>query len=172
ADHPVKIQNGSATWGPGNALVQFTGTHMGAEPNPRVGHFQKFAGKAKLNANGKDLESVELVVDTTSLWTPIPNLTNHLQSPDFLDVREYPKATFQSTAVESGGDEGQVTIVGKFTLHGTTQELKIPAEVQVTDAGLTLVGSFTLDRGAFGMDQLQDRVVNEVGITVVIGLKP
>lgn len=168
---PVTIESGTVTLGPTNARIDFVGEHEGSKPDPRKGGFRKFSGTAHVGDGG--LESVALVIETKSLWTEIENLTRHLKSPDFFDVRQHPKATFRSTSVQlnpsPGGKQGQYVVSGKFTLLGVSQDVKIPVTVTTGPDGLTLVSDFKLDRTRFGMKYGKGKVKNNVQIKLVVG---
>ncbi len=165
---PVPIQSGAVTLTPANTRIDFVGTHEGPKPDPRKGGFVKFSGKVVVSDNGS-LESVAFDIDTLSLWSEISKLTAHLKSPDFFDVRQHPKAAFRSTSVSPSKKPGTFVVTGKFTLLGTTKEIKIPAVVSVSPRGVTLVSEFTFDRTHFGMNYGQGKVKKNVGISVVIG---
>jgi polyisoprenoid-binding protein YceI len=167
AQTPVPITDGVCQLTAENCLIQFVGTHMGDNPDPRTGHFQRFTGEAKIDPSTNHLASVNVEIETESLWTPIPNLTNHLKSPDFFDARQYPQATFASTEISQSGDGGY-TIKGNLTILGNSQEISFPAKVQI-GAGLTMAAELTIDRTQFGMDKLQDQVVNTVELKLAIG---
>ncbi|MEX2119772.1 MAG: YceI family protein [Pirellulales bacterium] len=171
AANAAPVRSGVAKLTPENTKIQFVGTHAGGDPNPRTGGFEKFTGEAELDADGKTLKSVSAEIETDSLWTQHGRLTQHLNSPDFFDTREYPSATFESTRIEPTGGDGQYTVTGDLTLLEATKEIQFPATVTIDDAGLALRATFTIDRTEFGMDKLQDRVENPVALTVVIGEK-
>ncbi len=167
----VAIEAGVATLSPENTKIVFVGTHSGAKPDPRTGGFGKFTGKAEVDADAKTLKAVSVEIETGSLWTQIEMLTNHLKNADFFDVKEHPKAAFQSTKIEAGDAAGSVTITGNLTLHGAAKEISFPATVSITDAGLTLSSKFTIDRTEFGMTFGEGKVEKDVSLTVVIGEK-
>jgi polyisoprenoid-binding protein YceI len=168
---PVAIEGGVATLTPENTRIGFVGTHAGADPNPRVGGFERFTGKAEFEADNKTLKAVSADIETASVWTEAGDrLTTHLNSPDFFDTREYPQATFQSTEVKKDGDDAY-TVTGDLTLHGTTKSITFPATTITAENKFTVRAEFTIDRTQFGMDKLTDRVEPEVKITVVIGEK-
>lgn len=169
---PVKVESGVATLGPDNTKIIFVGTHVGAKPDPRTGGFKTFSGKAEVDPDTKMLTGVSLEIDTTSLWTEIPKLTDHLKNADFFDVREHPTARFQSTGIKAGeAGKGLYTMTGKLTLHGVTKEISFPALINLTDKGLTVVSKFTIDRSEFGMTFGPDKVENKVALTVTVGEK-
>jgi len=167
---PVPVSGGAATLSPNNTKIQFVGTHSGAKPDPRTGGFAKFKGKAEIDAAKKTLKSVSVEIETASLFTEIQKLTDHLKSPDFFEVREYPKATFESTKVVAGAT-GKATITGKLALHGVTKEISFPATIEVGEKGLTLKSEFSIDRTQFGMTFGKGKVEPKISMTVIIGEK-
>ena len=151
---------------PENTKIEFVGTHTPPkEPEPRTGTFEKFAGTAQMDAEGKTLKSVVVEVDTASLQTPIEKLTNHLRSEDFFDVEKYPTAKFESTSVTAG------EVTGNLTLLGNTKEISFPADVKINGNQLEVKASFKIDRTEFGMDKLQEGVEKEVTINITVGPK-
>ncbi len=165
AQNPVKAKGTAVPLSPENAKIQFVGKHTDESKDDRIGTFSKFAGEAKVD-EGK-LASIQFDIETSSVFAHNEKLTNHLKTADFLDVREYPKATFQSTKVEPAG-EGKVNITGDFTLLKTTKSITIPATVSTED-GLSLKSDFTIDRTQWGMNYGTAGVEKEVDLTVTIG---
>lgn len=166
----VPLDKGVADISAANSKITFVGTHSGAKPDPRTGGFGKFTGRVTIDPATKNLTSVTADIDTTSLFTAIPKLTDHLKTADFLEVREYPTAKFASTKVTPGKD-GTATVTGKLTLHGKTQEISFPATVTVTAEGLTLKSDFTINRGEFGMTYGAGKVEDKVSLSVIVGEK-
>ncbi|MFN0054759.1 MAG: YceI family protein [Planctomycetales bacterium] len=168
---PVAIAAGVAALSPENSKIEFLGLHMKEPPDPRLGGFEKFTGTAQVE--GGTLKSVTLDIDATSLWTQMGGqLTGHLNAPDFLGTVEYPTAKFQSRGIQAtDAAAGKYTVNGDFTLHGVTKPISIPATIKVTDAGLTLIAQFKIDRTEYGMNQNLERVSKEVPLAVVIGDK-
>ncbi|KAA5538976.1 YceI family protein [Roseiconus nitratireducens] len=164
---PVSVQGNSVKLTPKNTSIQFVGTHEGDKPDPRKGGFGEFTGTAEVDSDGT-LQSVAFEIDTTSLWTEFPKLTAHLKSPDFFDVRTYPKASFKSTSVASGSD-GKAVVTGEFTLLKVKKEIKIPVTTSISPEGLTLTSDFKLDRTQFGMSYGQGKVSDDVALSVIIG---
>lgn len=165
---PVPVRSGAADLDPATTRITFVGLHEGEEPNPRLGGFGKFIGRAEVGATGK-LEAITLDIDTASLWTEIPRLTAHLKGPDFFSVREHPAATFRSTSITSAGEPGRYTVQGDLTLLGVTKGLKIPVTANINEQGLTLASQFAFDRREFGMDYGQGQIKNEVTVEVRVG---
>ncbi len=169
---PVPVAQGKATLTPENTRIGFVGTHTGANPNPRIGGFAQFSGTAEVDPVSKALKSATVEIKTDSLWTPIPPLTGHLKSPDFFNTGKYPTAKFVTKSIAPIADKpGEFTMTGELTLLGKTNAVSCPVKIEVNDSGLTLSGSFTLDRTLFGMDRVQDKVEKGVSVTLAIGKK-
>lgn len=168
---PVAITKGVAALSPENTKVEFVGVHVGDKPDPRLGGFSDFKGQVKLAADGKSISGMEIEFQTASLWTTIPDLTNHLKNADFFHVEEYPTAKFQSTKVSAGEAPGSVNIVGNLTLMGETKEITIPATSTIDANGVMLKSEFKLDRTQFGMSKMTERISPEVAMTLSIGEK-
>ena len=60
-------------------------------------------------------------VDAASVDSNHEARDKHLRSPDFLDVKQYPKMTFVSSAYEGTKDKG--VLKGTLTLHGVAKEV-------------------------------------------------
>ncbi len=169
---PVALKNGVAKLSPSNTKIEFVGTHEGAKPDPRIGGFKKFTGKLTMNSENTSIESLTMEIKTVSLSTEIgKKLTDHLKSPDFLDVKKYPEAKFVSTQIADPDSNGIIMVTGDFTLMGQTNEIMLPVELEVTEAGVTLASQFQIDRTSFGMNKMTDRVAKAVSINLSVGEK-
>jgi polyisoprenoid-binding protein YceI len=84
-----------------------------------------------------------------------PNLTAHLQAPDFFDAERHPELTFESRDIRRDGD--RLEIEGEITIKGHTEPVRITGVIgePIHDAfggerfGLTLEAK--IDRTAFGI---------------------
>jgi polyisoprenoid-binding protein YceI len=151
---------------PENTTIGFEGTK---DDGAHTGKFNKFAGDLYVNPETKALEGVAVEIQSDSLESDAPKLTDHLKNADFFDVNEYPTITFSSTKVEAkAGAEGEYTITGDLTLHGTTKELSFPATVTVADDKVTLKSEFKFDRTEYGMNYAPDKVHKEVSVNVSV----
>ena len=85
-----------------------------------------------------------------------PNLTGHLQTPDFFDAERFPELRFVSSSIERDGDV--VSIAGDLTLRGETRAVELAGTISgpITDGygkqrlGLDL--ETTINRRDFGID--------------------
>ena len=104
-----------------NTKLTFTGTKPGGKHD---GGFKKLAGTATVT-DGK-LATIEVEIDTDSLYSDNEKLTGHLKNPDFFGVKDHPKATFKSTKIEKT-DRGY-TITGDLTMIGQTKPVTLPGD--------------------------------------------
>jgi polyisoprenoid-binding protein YceI len=62
-----------------------------------------------------------------SIQVKDPNLTAHLQAPDFFDAERHPEITFESGDIRRDGD--RLTIDGEITLKGHTEPVEIAGAI-------------------------------------------
>jgi polyisoprenoid-binding protein YceI len=147
------LPTGTWTVDPAHSQVGFAVKHMGIA-NVR-GEFTEFEGTLEI---ADDLSSAKAygTVNARSVDTNEPQRDDHLRSPDFFDVAEFPELRFESTSIEALDDE-EFRITGKLTIHGVTNEIVLHADLQGTDidpwgnerVGLEVTGQ--LSRGDYGM---------------------
>ena len=107
-----------------------------------------------------------------SVATDQEKLDGHLKSPDFFDVAKFPKATFESTKIVKGGDNGAThTVTGNLTLHGVTKSIVFPAKIAIAGDTVTVDADFGINRKDFGIvypgkadDLIKDEVLMKLAI--------
>ena len=138
----------------GHSFVQFKISHIGV--SWMIGTFETVSGSFTFDSEaGPESQSISVEIDTASVDTNHAERDKHLRSADFLNVDEYPTATFVSTGYEGDGEAGVMT--GDLTLHGVTK----PIAIEVTKVGegkdpwggyrAGFEGSVTIARKDFGM---------------------
>lgn len=135
---------------PQNSKIEWVGSKVTGSHN---GSFEKFNGEIHF-ANGDPAQShVTITIDTSSIKSDDPKLTEHLKTPDFFDVAKYPEAKFESTAIKAGGDKGAThTVTGNLTMHGVTKSVTFPATIAVTSDVATVDANFAINRKDFGIN--------------------
>jgi len=121
----------SYTLDPYHSFLQFEAEHLGM--SKMRGRFDKTVGKFMIDRAAKTA-SVEITVQTASISTGDSDKGSrprsrdeHLRSPDFFNVAEFPTMTFKSTKVIFNGDNPQ-TIEGEATMLGVTKPLTLRVE--------------------------------------------
>src|SRR5579884_3632091 len=114
---------------PQHSSAQFKVRHM-MIANVK-GEFDKVSGTVDFDPANPTASKVEAVVDVASISTRETDRDNHLKSPDFFDVANYPTITFKSTSITQAGG-GEYKINGDLTIHGVTKPVTLSVE-EVTD---------------------------------------
>jgi polyisoprenoid-binding protein YceI len=110
---------------PAHSSVQFAVRHMMVS-NVR-GEFTKVSGLVQIDSDDITRSSVHVVIDATSISTRDEQRDQHLRSPDFLDVANFPTIEFQSTGV-ARDSKGALKVVGNLTIRGVTREVVLGVE--------------------------------------------
>lgn len=109
----------------GHSSVVFRCLHLGV--SPFWGTFDKVSGSIAIDEANLGDAKVSVTVDTTSVDSNNSGRDKHLLGPDFLNAKQFPTATFESTSVKRIGDD-TFAITGKFTLVGKTKEITVTAK--------------------------------------------
>lgn len=142
------------------------------------GSFKQFAGRIDLLPKSVPESRVTIYIDTASVVTDEPQLTDHLKTADFFDVAKFPKATFTSTKIEpvNTGSSSQAptfAITGNFDLHGVKKSISFPASIEITPDNVEINADFAINRKDFGLvyagkadDLIRDGVVIKLSLNV------
>lgn len=157
--------------------------------------FEKINGLASgLNAtvmiNSNDITQKpmgKVIVPISNIKTGIDLRDEHLRSEMWLNAEKYPNAEFQLTGIKNpsskrlnDGQKVKATLVGKFSVHGVTKEIEVPAtltyfkESERTKAkapGNLLVANadFNIKLADYGV-KIPDMVVGKVNDEVQINV--
>lgn len=146
------------TWveDPAHSKLGFTVTHLGIADVP--GHFGEY--DVIINASKENFSDaqIELTVQTASIDTRVEMRNNHLKSPDFFNVEQYPTMTFKSTGIKEVS-KYTYELSGNLTLHGVTKPVTVTMVYRGTiqnemtqgnvKAGIQITG--TIDRSEFNL---------------------
>jgi polyisoprenoid-binding protein YceI len=128
----------SAVAAPENYTIDPNHTHPNWEVNHLGvsnwrGQFEKSAGKFTIDQAAKT-GSIEITVQTASVssgdrdkGSRPRSLDEHLRTPDFFNVAEFPTMIYKSTGVKFNGDNPG-TIEGNLTLLGVTKPVALHVE--------------------------------------------
>ena len=112
------------------------------------------AGSVSVNEEG-ELVGGEFTIDMSTIKNldiedaeKNAKLVGHLSSADFFEAEKYPTASFTITDVDSG--TGMVS--GNLNIKGQTHKVTFPADVEVTDNGVTANAIFSIDRTKWGVN--------------------
>ncbi len=108
-----------------HSTVLFKCLHAGTSWS--FGRFDDFSGDFQLDLAHPEKSRVQITIQTKSVNTNAKDRDEHLRGPDFFDVKQFPTATFVSTAVAKKGDK-TYAVTGDLTLHGTKKSVTIDME--------------------------------------------
>ena len=151
---------------PENSKIDFVASKVTRSHN---GSFKQFTGSIDLVNNSPEQSRVMIDVDANSVITDEPDLTKHLETPDFFDVAKFPKATFVSTKIEAAGSNYNIT--GNFDLHGVKKAITFPATIQVAPDKVSVNAEFSINRKDWNLtypgkadDLIRDGVVIKLSV--------
>lgn len=134
------------------------------------GRFGEFSGTFATDKDAPTKSAFELTIKTESVDTNNKKRDDHLRSPDFFNVKQFPAITFKTTAVKAV--DGGLAVTGDLTMHGETKSIKFTLkggkEVEFP-AGTKRTGystELTLKRSDFGMDKMTNAIGDEVHIAI------
>lgn len=158
-----------------HSTVGFQVAHMVVSKTK--GKFTDYTGVVEMDPEAKEFKMIEAVIQTASVTTDHQKRDDHLRSPDFFDVKNFPTMTYKMKSYQKT-DDGY-TAIGDLTLRGVTKEITLTGTFNGvaqdpwgnTRAGFTAEGK--LNRQDFGMkfSKLLDNGGLVVGDEVTITLE-
>lgn len=134
-----------------HAFINFKISHLGY--SWLYGGFKDFSGTFNYDEKNLDASTVQVSINTASVDTNHAERDKHLRSDDFLNVGEFPTASFESTAVQTTG-ANTADIAGNLTLNGVTKQVVIKA--QLTGQGSDPWGGYRAGFSGSTTFQLKD----------------
>lgn len=142
------------------------------------GRFNDIKGQVTFDAKNPEKSSVNIEIDTNSVDTKVQQRDDHLRSPDFFNVKEFPKMVFTSKEVKKVNNS-IYNVKGTFTLHGVSKFVTVNFNVigqnkkgmkgELRGGGET---TFKIKRSDYGMNFMPQMLGNDVEITLAIeGIK-
>lgn len=150
-----------------HAGVTFKVSHLGLSWTH--GRFNDISGGFRIDTDPAKC-AFALTINAASIDTANQKRDDHLRSPDFFNVKQFPTITFQSTAVKAIKDGYEVT--GNFNMHGVTKPMafvlvggraaEFPKGVLRTGFSTALV----LKRSDFGINKFGDAVGDDIHVAI------
>ncbi|TWX67166.1 YceI family protein [Colwellia demingiae] len=116
ADYKVDVKGAHAS-------VQFKIKHLGY--SWLLGRFNTFDGNFSYDDKSPNNAKINIEIDTKSIDSNHAERDKHLKGKDFLNVSNFPKATFVSNSIKFSDDENAI-VTGEFTLKGVTKTISFP----------------------------------------------
>ncbi|MEO6831155.1 MAG: YceI family protein [Chitinophagaceae bacterium] len=135
-----------------------------------TGKFGTFDVSVQTQDDDFSTANISFSADVASVSTHQTDRDNHLKSPDFFDVANFPKISFTSTGMTKK-DDGEYDLTGNLTIRDVTKSVSLKVEFGGiakdpygnTKAGFTVEGK--ISRAEFG---LKTSILTDTG-GVVIG---
>lgn len=140
-----------------------------------------YPSEGTLTWDAKDLDNsaISITFPVSGIHTPLPVL-NHRFKKKFFEIDKYPDITFNSSKVKRVGYSNYYIVTGNLTVHGVTKEITFKARLTneaedplMKAPAIGFVGTTTLNRSDFGMDQYEPIVSDLVTVRLnVEALEP
>lgn len=132
------------------------------------GRFNDFSGDFSLDG---DKAAFNLNIKAESIDTANKKRDDHLRSPDFFNVKQFPAISFKSTAVKTTALTG-LKVTGDLTMHGETKSVTFnlaggkTAEFPKGVERIGYTAELTLKRADFGMKGFEAALGSDVHIAI------
>ena len=137
---PARAQTSTWKIDPVHSGIEFQIKHLGV--STVRGSISKPAGIIHLDDRDVTHSTVEAIIPADSVNTNDSARDNHLKSPDFFNVAQFPTLIFKSTSLKKVN--GQLQMAGDLTLAGVTKPVTLtvdgPAAPQKGMHGETVSG--------------------------------
>jgi len=122
------------------------------------GRFGAVNGTVIVDEQNPKNSKVDVTIDARSVDTRQEMRDNHLRSPDFFDVEQFPNLHFVSKRIEGDPRKGEFRVIGDMTIRGATHEVELKATLEGEGkdpwgnerAGFSASGK--LNRSEFGLN--------------------
>lgn len=108
-----------------HSTVGFAARHMGLAKVR--GEFKSFRGAIEVDPQDLTTARGRLEVDMASVDTGEEKRDEHLRSPDFFDVEQFPTMVFETSSVSKASDD-HYKVVGDLTIKGASREVELDYE--------------------------------------------
>ena len=157
---------------PARSSVSFVSKQMGVAVE---GDFKKFTAQIAIDPAKPETGRARIDIDLASIDAGGPLVNDEVKGKDWFSVKEYPTASFVSSAVRSLGG-GRYEAAGKMTIKGRSRDFRAPFALKTEGGLLLLEGSFPLKRLEFGIGSGEwgdpSVVADEVQIKVRFAVGP
>jgi len=148
---------------PDTSRLSFSGTQAGV---PFEGQFERFTAEITFDPATLGTGAINVTIDTASAHSGSPERDGALPGADWFDVVTHPTASFTSTHIETGEEEGAYVANGTLTLKGHSQEVELPFTLTLEENSAHVTGALTLDRNDYGVGT--GALSSMVGSTITI----
>jgi cytochrome b561 len=149
---------------PEDSAIGFTVNIGGSEA---TGGFETWTAAIVFDPETPASGTVEVAVDTASVFIDAVQARSAISGPDWLAVRTYAEAQFSAVGFD-WNDAGELVIDGTLTLLGTARPLTLSGRLDVKGANAVATVSGTVERLEHGIGDASPAVSQEVTVTVTL----
>lgn len=129
--------------------------------------FKRFNAQIDYDPAHPDKATARIDLDTASFDMGEAEYNKEVAKKDWFDSSRFPKASFVSTAIRPAG-AGKLTVAGKLTIKGRTQEVSFPVSVKPEGGKQVFDGQLPIRRLAFDIGEGEWKDTSMVADEVVI----
>lgn len=153
---------------PKESQLSFTATQNGSPVN---GEFKNFTANLQVDVNDLKNSSIDIVIDMNSLYASYVEVKTTLLTPDWFNVKIFPKAEFKSTDFTKTG-ENAYQAKGTLTIRDKSVPVILNFTSSFPDENKGIVeGSTVIKRSAFGVGQGEWSSTDEIKDDVTVNFK-
>jgi len=130
---------------PAQSDISFVSKQMGV---PVEGKFKRFDAQVVFDPKKPEAAKIAMTIDLASVSLGTAETEAELAKPDWFATKQFPQASFQSTAVKPLGG-GKYDVAGKLSIKGVSHDIVVPVVLAQAGANTTASGAFTLKRLEF-----------------------
>ena len=127
---------------PAQSEIVFVSKQMGV---PVEGKFKKFDAQVDFDPKKPEAAKIGMTIDLGSVALGVAETEAELAKPDWFAIKQFPQATFQSTAVKQSGP-GKYDVAGKLAIKGASRDIVVPVALAQSGPNTTASGAFVIKR--------------------------
>ncbi|MEM6722625.1 MAG: YceI family protein [Bacteroidota bacterium] len=115
-----------------------------------TGNFATLEGTINFDPENLEASNFDMWVDVSTIETGNKTKNKHAVGKKWFDAEQFPKITFQSTAISRQGEQYETT--GTLTIRDISTPVTFPFSFTGDANSGVFEGSFSIDRKAFGLN--------------------
>lgn len=153
---------------PTESEITFTATQNGA---PVIGSFKKFTADISADLVNYKESHINITIDMASVSTSYADLATTLTTPDWFNIKVFPKAEFKATQFNKKGDKSYEAI-GTLTIRDKSVPVTLIFTADIAPENhAVVVGQTTIKRSAFGVGQGEWASTDDIKDDVIVRFK-
>jgi polyisoprenoid-binding protein YceI len=134
---------------------------------PVESNFKRFSAQIDYDPAHPESASAKVDIDTASFDMGQADYNKEIAKKEWFNSAQFPKATFVSSSIKPAG-AGKLTVTGKLTIKGKTQDVTFPLSVKAQGAQQVFEGQLPIHRLAFNIGEGEWKDTSMVADDVVI----